>query len=216
MWEWLWQWIFPDQCVMCGQYGTPLCLRCGARCPAYTAAPPDCGADSVTIVYRYVGAMRHAILCLKYAKQPRLARVLGTLLAQASWPVWPHAVVVPIPGAPQRVAARGYDQALLLAQQVARVRQMPMQTNLTRVRNTTAQAHLSRMQRQHNIKDAFVWQGGVAPATIILVDDICTTGATLREAIAVLRQAGATYIHVAVVARGTQLTPHAPADAHGG
>jgi ComF family protein len=208
MWEWLWQWIFPDQCVVCGQYGTPLCLPCAARCPAYTAALPACGADSMTIVYDYAGAMRQAILRLKYANQPRIAHVLGTVLAQAPWPTWPHAVVVPIPGAPQRVAARGYDHALLLAHQVATVRQLPVRTNLVRVRNTTAQAQLTRIQRQQNLKHAFVWRGGVAPHTVILVDDICTTGATLHEAIVVLRHAGATYIHVAVVARGT--THHPP------
>ena len=79
-----------------------------------------------------------------------------------------------------------------------------MHTALVRVRNTTAQARLTKQQRQRNVHDAFAWRAPQAPHTVILVDDVCTTGATLRAAIAVLRRAGTTYVHVAVVARGIQ------------
>lgn len=204
MWEWLWQWIFPDQCFRCGGYGTVLCHACCTTCHPYTGDMPTCGADSMTILYAYTGIMRQAILRLKYAQQRRMADVLGKLLAVPPWPPTQPVLVVPIPGSPQRVAARGYDQALLLAQQVALFRSCPMRSALVRIRNTTAQAQLNRHQRQHNVAHAFVWQGAPPPALVVLVDDVCTTGATLHEAIRAIRHAGPCHVHVVVVARGTR------------
>lgn len=204
MWERFWQWLFPDQCMVCGAFGATLCHACCAQSPPYSGSMPVCGADSITIAYAYTGAIRQAILCLKYVHQPRIAGVLGTMLAAAITAPLPDAVIIPVPAAPHRVAARGYDQAVLLARQLAHVRQAPMHTALVRVRNTTAQARLTKQQRQRNVHDAFAWRAPRAPHTVILVDDVCTTGATLRAAIAVLRRAGTTYVHVAVVARGIQ------------
>lgn len=210
MWERFWQYIFPDQCIGCKRYGTPFCATCCAACPTYVGDIPACGADSMTIVYAYTGALRQALLCLKYAQQRRIATVLGTMLAHAAWHTSTNTAIIPVPAAPQRVAVRGYDQAVLLAQQVALVRQLPLCQQLVRIRNTTAQAHLTRQQRQHNVAHAFAWRGSAPPHTVVLVDDICTTGATLAEAVRVLRHAGVIVVHVLVVARGTQKIPHAP------
>ncbi len=208
MWEYLWQWLFPDQCLVCGAFGATLCQACCVTCMPYTGPLPACGADAVTIAYAYTGAIRHAILRLKYVQQPRIAAILGQMVAAAIPPTLSDAVIIPVPGAPQRVSARGYDQAVLLARQIALSRHAPMHTGLVRVRNTTAQARLTKQQRQRNLHQAFAWRAAVAPPTVILVDDVCTTGATLREAIAVLRRAGTRHVHVAVVARGIQNPPH--------
>lgn len=207
MWEWLWQWIFPDQCFVCGRDGTPLCRACCALCPTYTGDLPPCGADSMTILYAYTGTMRHAILRLKYAHQRRIAHVLGALLATHPWPVASQTLVVPIPGAPQRVATRGYDQAVLLAQRLAYQRDCAMRAALVRTRDTTAQARLNRQQRLQNVANAFIWQGTPPPALVVLVDDVCTTGATVHEAIRAIRRAGECHVHVVVVARGIRTSP---------
>jgi ComF family protein len=204
MWERLWQLLFPDQCHGCGQFGALLCQACAAQFARYVGDVPVCAAANFTIAFVYTGVLRSAILAVKYARQRRLGTALGQLLAAQSW-VSDDAVVVPLPGSTQRVSQRGYDQAVVLAHAVARVRQIPLSHQLVRVRQTTAQAKLNRVQRQHNVAGAFVWQGGAPPAQLILIDDICTTGATIAAAIAAIHHAGPCHVHVVVLARGMKL-----------
>ena len=201
MWERLWQLLFPDQCHGCGRFGTLLCRACVGQLVPYVDDIPVCGATNFTIAFVYAGVLRSAILAVKYARQRRLGTALGQLLAAQSW-VSDDAVIVPIPGSPQRVAQRGYDQAVVLAQAVANARQLPLSQQLVRIRQTTAQAQLNRNQRYQNVAGAFVWQGGRPPAQIILIDDICTTGATIVAAIAAIHHAGPCAVHVVVLARG--------------
>lgn len=201
MWERLWQLLFPDQCHGCGCFGTLLCRACVGQLVPYSDDIPVCGATNFTIAFVYTGILRSAILAVKYARQRRLGTALGYLLAAQPWQS-DDAVIVPIPGAPQRVAQRGYDQAVVFAQAVATARQLPLSQQLVRVRQTTAQAKLSRQQRYQNVAGAFVWQGGNPPARIILIDDICTTGATIATAIAAIHQVGPCQVHVVVLARG--------------
>lgn len=201
MWERLWQLLFPDQCHGCGRFGTLWCRGCAAQLKPYTEDIPGCGATDFTIAFVYTGVLRSAILAVKYAHQRRLGTALGQLLAAHSW-VSGDAVVVPIPGSPQRVVQRGYDQAVVLAQAVATARHLPLSQQLVRVRQTTAQAKLNRDQRYQNVAGAFVWQGGIPPARIVLIDDICTTGATITAAIAAIHHAGPCDVHVVVLARG--------------
>ena len=203
MWERLWQLLFPDQCHGCGRFGTLLCPECIAQLGRYVGDIPVCGAAHFTIAFVYAGVLRSAILAVKYARQRRLGVALGHLLAAHPW-VSGDAVIVPIPGSSQRIAQRGYDQAVVLAQAVATTRQLPLSQQLVRVRQTTAQAKLNRMQRQQNVAGAFMWQGGSPPTRIILIDDICTTGATIAAAIAAIHHAGPCQVHVVVLARGAK------------
>lgn len=201
MWERLWQLLFPDQCHGCGCFGTLLCGKCRAQLRCYTGDFPTCGAAKFTIAFMYAGVLRSAILAVKYARQRRLGVVLGDLLARQSWQSG-DALVVPLPGSPQRVAQRGYDQAVVLAHAVATHRRLALSQQLVRVRHTTAQAKLNRGARHQNVAGAFVWQGTAPPPQIILVDDICTTGATVAAAITAIHHAGPCAVHVVVLARG--------------
>jgi ComF family protein len=203
MWERLWQLLFPDQCHGCGRFGTLVCSVCIAQLGRYVGDVPVCGATTFTIAFVYAGVLRSAILAVKYARQRRLGTALGQLLAAQPW-VSGDAVIVPIPGSTQRIAQRGYDQAVVLAQAVATTRHLPFSQPLVRVRQTTAQAKLNRAQRQHNVAGAFVWQGDVPPPQVILIDDICTTGATIAAAIAAIHHAGPCQVHVVVLARGAK------------
>ena len=203
MWERLWQLLFPDQCHGCGRFGTLVCPVCIAQLGRYVGDVPVCGATTFTIAFVYAGVLRSAILAVKYARQRRLGTALGQLLAAQPW-VSGDAVIVPIPGSTQRIAQRGYDQAVVLAQAVATTRRLPFSQQLVRVRQTIAQAKLNRAQRQHNVAGAFVWQGDVPPPQVILIDDICTTGATIAAAIAAIHHAGPCQVHVVVLARGAK------------
>lgn len=205
MWERFWQWIFPDSCIGCGASGVLLCAQCVRRAPAYTGALPALGADRMWIGYAYTGTIRTALLALKYAGRRRIASVLAAALIPAG--AVAYDVVLAIPAARSRVAKRGYDQAVLLADAVAQALGVPRGDGLIRAKDTIAQAHLDRETRARNVADAFIWRGPMPTGRVLLVDDICTTGATMRAAIAVLRAAGCTAVDVAVVARGDKKPP---------
>jgi ComF family protein len=200
MFERLLQWVFPDECVGCGVRGALLCARCLAGAPPYTDPLPCLGACQVFIRFEYVDTIRAALLLLKYCGKRRVAHAF----ADAIVPIIPnsYAAVVALPAAPLRISQRGYDQAVLVAQAVARRLGVQYCAGLVRTRDTTAQAHLSRAQRAANVAGAFGWHGAVPNGRVLLVDDICTTGATLREAIHALHAGGIQDVDVAVIARG--------------
>ena len=194
------QWVFPDYCLGCRRRGALVCAVCLANAPRYQDKPPSTGAHHLQICFLYTGIVRQALLLLKYCGQRRYAAVLAPVLVQQL--CVDYSCVVPLPAAPSRVAKRGYDQAVLLAEHVSRFTGVPLHTGLARTRDTTAQAHLDRMQRQQNVAAAFAWNGPRMGGKILLVDDICTTGATLTEAISTLHKSGMTHVDVLVVARG--------------
>lgn len=111
-------------------------------------------------------------------------------------------VLIPVPLHPARLRRRGYDQALELARPLAcRLGLRLHDGGLRRSRDTAAQSRLDARQRRRNLRDAFAWHGGAAPAQVVLVDDVMTTGATLHAAARALRRAGAQRVEAWVCAR---------------
>lgn len=148
----------------------------------------------------------HAIAQFKFQGDPSWASALAALLhrtpqvalalARADW-------VLPIPLSRQRLQERGFNQALLLARQLA-----PEKSSaalLLRLQHTAAQSRLTRTQRLHNLGGAFAVEplrlAQLQGKSVVLVDDVMTTGATLHTAALVLRQAGVQHITGMVVAR---------------
>jgi len=203
MWERLIQTFFPDRCMECGAWQTVWCERCRRSVAPYTGMLPELPVARTVICAAYTGSVRAHILRLKYARQRRLAEALALLMAPAI-PV--GATIVPIPTSQSRIQQRGYDHMYLCAQAVARQRSGAVSTQLIRTRDTQSQARLNRQQRGINVLGAFAWQGGCRPGCYVLIDDVCTTGATLCEAVAVMHACGIVDVQVVVGARGT-LTP---------
>ncbi len=155
----------------------------------------------------YGGAVARAIVRLKYERRPDLARPLGDLLWSAVIPcaselrTW---VVVPVPLHPGRLAERGYNQAALLARRMAWRLGAPVRAMaLARLLDTPRQATLERAVRITNVAGAFrVRQpGAIAGRSVLLVDDVRTTGSTLGACTAVLMAAGAARVRTAVLAQ---------------
>ncbi len=172
-------------------------------------AAPDAGVvigDALAMAIAacaYEGPMRRALAALKYTGASRLAPILGELalpaldrVAAISGP----AELVPIPVHRDRLADRGYNQAALLADALARPRGLRVAPALVRVRPTTKQHRLNRAARLANLRGAFALAGR-APPVAILVDDIITTNATLEACAVVLRQAGSEAVYGIGVAR---------------
>ncbi len=179
--------------------GQPLCGECLRLGPAFDRCV--CAAD-------YGFPWDALIAQAKFHARPELMAPLGALLAAAVRHAHAPtpALLLPIPLDPQRLRERGYNQAWELARQLARHLRCPATPALLlRPVQRAHQADLSRAQRLANLRGAFMLQPNrqleVRGRRVALVDDVMTTGATLREAATVLRRAGASAVDAYVLAR---------------
>ncbi len=204
--------IFPPRCAGCGRRGAVLCAGCLVRCRAvrrdintsHRRPHPQHVLASVHGLYTYDDPLREAIIKLKYGRQRRLAAPLGVLFT-AALPAHVHAcdVIQPVPLHHSRMQERGFNQSFLLAQAVASALGKPVSTHLERVRPTMQQVGLNQSAREANVRGAFVWPAGVqVPNTVLLIDDVLTTGSTLWECARALRAAGVREVHALALASG--------------
>ena len=116
---------------------------------------------------------------------------------------WSIDLIIPVPLHGKRRRERGYNQSEFLAAEMARMIKMPMNPSaLLRTRNTEQQAHLGAEARQHNVADAFAAVEGIVQGkSILLLDDVFTTGATLRACALSLLQSKATNVYAMTLAR---------------
>jgi ComF family protein len=184
----------PSGCLRCGLPGPdPLCGGCRASPPSF---------DAVRAGGLFGGPLAEAVHAFKYAGRPALGRPLGAwLAARAPLPV--GAVVVSVPLARGRRIERGYDQAALLADALARAAGRPRARRaLARTRETPPQVGRSREERARNVAGAFAARPvEVGGRDVVLVDDVVTTGATADAAAEALRRAGARSVVVVALAR---------------
>ena len=148
---------------------------------------------------RYQDALRLAIHRFKYAGARALATPLSRFVTDHV--TLPRAVdcLAPVPLHPRRERMRGYNQSLLLAHALAIPWHLPVEAALlARVVNTPPQISLPAAERRRNIRGAFAVNGAVRGRTIGLIDDVYTTGSTLRECSRVLRHAGAEVVVITV------------------
>ncbi len=151
------------------------------------------------------GSVRQAIHRLKYHRDVALADVLAAqLLALVQALAWPITLVVAVPLGQQRLRTRGYNQAALLAFPLALGLGVPWARRaLARVRETRSQVGLSASERRENVAGAFraAPDARLRGATVLLVDDVMTTGATLDAAARALLAGGAAEVYAVTVAR---------------
>lgn len=193
----------------CSRCGMPIpfgslpgttCYRCRARPPRYRGAVAW-GA--------YRGTLREAVVRSKQAAWEPLTGALGALLSEKLAPFaesWNLDTVIPIPSHWRRRLRRGTNGAEILAETVARELNLPLdRASLRSARLPHKQGTLSPSERRSNVRHAFKVRPAairVVDRTILLIDDVMTTGATLEEATKTLIRGGARAVYVAVVARG--------------
>ena len=191
------------------------CPRCGATVgPNIPVRDDGCWScpdplprfASVTRLGPYTFPLRRIVQGLKYHRVETLCRRLGDMLAGALQARRAESVVdliLPVPMHWRRRLARGCDHARALARAAGRRLDLPVGDQLIRVRHTPPQVHLPRTKRIENVRRAFAagHPRELAGARILLVDDVTTTGATANEAARTLLRAGASSVHLAVVAK---------------
>jgi ComF family protein len=150
----------------------------------------------------YEQSLRQAIHRFKFNGGVGLDRSLGKLLEQTIDADLSIDLVIPIPLHRKRLQQRSYNQALLLAREVARIRTLTVVNDLLlKIRETESQLGLSAKERMKNLQGAFALKRKVSGKKILLVDDVMTTGATVETCSRVLLEGGATEIRVAVIGR---------------
>jgi ComF family protein len=192
----------------------PQCPRCAASVGPFAHVAdgcPRCRGTPFTFeravrLGPYEGRLREVILRMKHASGEALAELVGRLwaeCAEARLRALGADVVVPVPLHWRRRWWRGYNQSEALAQPLAARLGLPCRPSwLRRVRHTPEQKGQSPGAKLENVRGAFRARGsGLAGRTVLLVDDVLTTGATAGEAARALRQGGARRVVVAVLAR---------------
>lgn len=207
VWESVLDLVFTKRCVGCRREGEYLCPGClqGARplqgplYPWASAGQAEPGAreealDAVYAPFAFQGVVRDAVHQLKYAGLQAVAPSLGAIMAQHALRHGVEAdLIVPVPLHPRRLRARGYNQAALLARAVSqRLGAVAEPRLLLRSVESAPQARaVSMAARRENVRGAFVCRAALSGQRILVVDDVCTTGATLNACAAALKQAGA-------------------------
>jgi len=224
--------LFPVECLGCRREGAWLCAACfkklkfGPAKKKYNLIIPN--LDKIFIAGDYDDPLlAAAIKKFKY----NFITALGSILARFLILFWSgqnflneeltgaaaensstaintghnliSPLVIPLPLSKKRLRWRGFNQAEILARELSAHFSYDLNLDLKRVKHKKPQAELNEAQRRNNIRGVFTWTGAdLSGRTIILIDDVVTTGATLNEAAGILKAAGAEKVYGLVLAKG--------------
>jgi ComF family protein len=184
-----------EHCPRCAlpSAGSQVCGRC-------IVSPPRYDATRAALVFRFpTDVIVHG---LKYRGEIALARLCAQLLCATGLRDDRVDALMPVPLSAERIRSRGYNQAMEIARQLAGMLDVRLVPGLCeRVRDTPAQMRLPFAERTRNVRDAFRCTAVSAPATVAVLDDVMTTGATLDEVAGTLKRAGTTRVVNWVLAR---------------
>ena len=213
--ERLLSYIFPRRCLFCNTLLTPGQLCCAAcvkqleqlfikqHCPRCGGDPTGCncaGREFVFArnlsVYAYTGLVRTGIHRFKFSHRPDGAKVFAVPMAaliRREYPVGQLQLITAVPSNPETLRERGYNQAQLLAKEIARILQLPCDFSLLRRIDTPKQHTLHLKQRLENAKAGYTTGSSrrAQGKQILLIDDIFTTGATMQVCSQLLLDQGA-------------------------
>ncbi|MBI4824597.1 MAG: ComF family protein [Nitrospirae bacterium] len=218
--------IYPSKCPVCGKDSnrflhSPICIDCWNGMSSYegnscrscaTPLPaPQAGSCGECLKERpvfskvisfgiYKGTLKEAIGLFKFSGIRRLSKPLGGLLSGLNIPK--ADCIIPVPLEIHGLKERGFNQSLLIAKELSQALKIPLfQDVLYKKRRTLPQIGLSASERAVNLKDAFGVKRRLDDKEVLLVDDVMTTGATVKECSKELIKAGGSRVTVVVLAR---------------
>jgi ComF family protein len=197
-------WLCPDCLAKIEYIHPPICERCGTAKPDGDRHCEQCRNNPLLSIdgiraaaYFENESLRPAIHFLKYKNHKVVAAILAEILADACRRFdLSGDVIVPVPLHITRYRERGYNQSELLARQLGRLLNRPVDTTtLARVRKTRSQMELGAGERHQNVADAFACiNDSLAGQVVLLIDDVCTTGSTLDACAKALKQTGGAFV----------------------
>jgi ComF family protein len=199
----------------------PLCNVCGRPFPDASGDDHSCGVclerrprfAAARAWARYpreeqqIHPLRQVVQKFKYGRKVALGKPLGRLMARGCQEFIEACgadLIVPVPLHAKRLRWRGFNQSVLLARQIGRIHHLPMDPFLLlRGKDTTPQTQLSEEERRRNMRSAFAVhpEKSVQGKTVLLIDDVYTSGATVNECSRTLKRAGAKEVYVLTLAR---------------
>jgi ComF family protein len=218
--------LFPRWCINCGKEGEyicgdcrllfkaiipPVCIRCG-RPQTEDSTSGECSGctgwqtriDGIRAPFLFDGVMRDVVHEFKYRNLRALASELAALMhGYLTMNPIPGNVLVPVPMHPRKLRERGYNQSVLLAQELGKLAHFPVVEDcLVRRKYTPSQARsFNIIERRNNVTGAFACRDGrLRGKQVILIDDVSTSGATLNMCAGVLKSAGAAAVWGLVIA----------------
>lgn len=207
--------FFPTRCPVCGELIGAMdrfCSDCAGRLSIYKGSFTIEGAEGFTAAFDYDDNVKPAIFLLKDGTDGNAAYALGSALGErlrSEGSVNNTDIIVPAPMYRKDVLRRSFNQSLLIAREVSRVLGIPVEEKaVKKIKSTKAQKELDRLSRSVNLRGAFSADAEkVKGKHILLIDDICTTGSTLREITAELSAKGAASVHCACCCKTRKQAP---------
>ena len=186
-------------CVTCG---IPLEATDAGTCAACLARPPRIARTRAAVAYGDIP--RSLAIRLKYGRKVAVAKAMARFMAPLVGPLPENALLIPVPLHRWRVATRGFNQSVLVAREIGRTQGLPVAADLLRrTRATPPLKGMSFSQRRRTVAGAFAVRDKAALAgrTILLIDDVLTTGSTANACARALRRAGAARVELLCWAR---------------
>ena len=202
--DWLLDIVFPPRCGSCGRVDYRFCPECQsllAAVPLSLKPRRSEDLDATCATGLQTGILADALKAFKYSDAVELRAVLAErLVACLGYLRWDIDVVAPVPLHADRERERGYNQSSLLGERLAQAMSLAYEPAwLKRIRHTEQQAQLDASQRPQNVAGAFQASDEVANKSVLLVDDVVTTGATLAECALALRANNARAVYALTV-----------------
>ena len=219
--------IFPPVCLGCDKVGEYFCEDCKEKMPTITYHYSedeqknkisehrdinDVGTsmcDETRAFAYHEGAIKKAVHRLKYERDLGLGKVLGKMLVPiVQEHKWDIDLIIPVPLGRKRRKERGYNQAEIIAFPLAHYLKIRFDPNIIkRCRETKTQIGLSKRERHKNVDGVFVVENGkVEGKSVLLLDDVYTSGATMKSAGKALKEAGARCVYTLTVTKADNLS----------
>lgn len=201
--------FFPPYCASCGKLGSFLCPQCKRKLIKSTEIIHPFFRKSESYLSGIISAghfkdpiLKEAIHKYKYEGVFALVPIFSKMIAGRIKKEGLHFdIIMFVPTTKKRGSKRGYNQSELLAKELAKHFKKPLIHSLSKIKDTKTQVGLTKKEREKNLKSAFAYKGpSLKDKSILLIDDVATTGSTLNECARVLRKKGARDIWGAVIA----------------
>lgn len=205
--------LFPKFCIICSKEGSYLCYDCFSMIDILENPQRDIKTlDGLYCAVSYDNFVVKKLInqfkygpCIKELSSPLFFLILTHFTNLNELPVFKDFVLISVPLHKKKIKQRGFNQAEEIGKHLSKSSEIPILNNvLFKIKQTPAQVELKKEQRKENIKGAFSIQNPelIKEKKILLIDDIFTTGSTLKECAKVLKQSGAKEIWGVVIARG--------------